>query len=158
MSYSTYGKMAKKNIEKPLEGNVILIKSLEDKHKIIEDSIHSGKLVIVDISANWCSPCKTIKPVYYEMSLKYPCIFCEENLDDEISQGINNVPTFQFFGGGRLLDVVEGADIKRVNDTILKYIGNNEPCHDGKCPIKPIKPNKQNGPEPPRKLHGIRPG
>ena len=151
MSYSTYGKIAKKPIEKPLEGNVIIIKSHEDKQKIIEDSIRSGKLVIIMISASWCSPCCVIKPVYYEMSRSYPCVFCEENVDDELTQGINNVPTFHFIGGGRLVDTLEGADIDRVNNIILKYIGNRESSNDGKCQV-------QKKPEPPRKLHGIRPG
>uniref|UniRef100_A0A8C2LW92 Thioredoxin domain-containing protein 8 n=1 Tax=Cricetulus griseus TaxID=10029 RepID=A0A8C2LW92_CRIGR len=61
-----------------------------------------NRLVVVEFSAKWCGPCKTIGPIFQAMSLKYQNVmFANVDVDSakELTQlcNIRAVPTFQMF-------------------------------------------------------------
>lgn len=69
--------------------------------------------VIVDVYANWCGPCKKMKPIFDELSCTFPDIkFVKINSDEanEISKKykIRYLPTFLFFKNGKEVDRKEG--------------------------------------------------
>ena len=78
----------------------------------------SEKLVIVDFSAEWCSPCKAQEPIMEELQKEYGEIIevrkvdIEEEVEFTQSLGIRSVPTIAFFKDGELLDVTVGLTSK----------------------------------------------
>lgn len=124
MSYSTYKKLGSKpedtNDYQMMDKLVPKLKSLVEKKNVVS----MNKLVVVDIYADWCQPCKLVAPRVAELSHKYTnpgmCVIVKENLDDEISDKneITGVPTFQFYFKGRLVHSVVGADMEQVERNI----------------------------------------
>lgn len=134
MSYATYGKMAKKNAEKEVElnGNVFKITNPEDKKSILVQATKSSMLLVVDVNAKWCGPCKRIAPAYHDLSIKYSnVIFAEEDVDLGMSPDVTGVPCFKFYGGldsrgnPMLLKEIQGADLAKVEGVIIEYTQKN---------------------------------
>ena len=82
-----------------------------------ETTIKSDKLTVVDFTANWCGPCRTIKPKYIalaEQSYFQNVNFCtcdvDANSETSAQQGVRAMPTFQFFRSGKKLDEMKGSD------------------------------------------------
>ena len=93
-------------------GEFLELKSVQQK----QDLLSRYKLVVVDIYAEWCQPCKRIAPVYEEMgkeimSKRDDILFVKENLDNAVSNGIMSVPYFQIFKQGKMIDNVIGGNM-----------------------------------------------
>mgnify|MGYP002478637035 CR=1 FL=1 len=83
--------------------------------KLIKDY----KIVVVKFGAEWCSPCRIIKPLLGDISKEFDktdIIFGDVNIDEnsEISSrfGIRSIPTVMFFKNGELVDKVVGLHSK----------------------------------------------
>lgn len=104
-----------------------VISIVDSNHK--DFLIQNNKIVLVDIYADWCKPCKHIKPNYILMANKYTknnfCVLADENVDYNISPDVSGVPTFQFFVNGKLEHVIVGADINRVENKLIELIKSN---------------------------------
>lgn len=151
-NYTTFGKINKKKEEIKLIGNVFSVNTRDEKIDHLKKSMTTGQLVVVDIYSDSCQPCKMAAPKYYELSLKYPMvIFLKENVDLEISPGVLNVPCFQFFGGGKLIENVVGADMGKFEAVIQKYLSRE------KQPTQPIPiPQANKTIQPARKPFGVK--
>ena len=85
--------------------SVINIESKEEFDNLIASS--GSKLIIVDFHAEWCPPCKAMKPVFEEIAKEFEgkAIFVKVDVDvaDEISAAceISCMPTFQYFKNGQ---------------------------------------------------------
>ena len=72
-------------------------------------------IVIVDFYAEWCAPCKTLKPIYEEVAqeLKHKYLFARINIDtcQQIASQlqITSIPTIVVFSGGQVLDRITGV-------------------------------------------------
>lgn len=74
-----------------------------------------AKLVVIDFSAAWCGPCKTIAPFVEEMSVKYAnAHFLNVDVDEcqetAAAYGITAMPTFIFMRNKARLASLNGAD------------------------------------------------
>jgi thioredoxin 1 len=72
---------------------------------------------------NRCPPCKVIKPVYEEMSGKYPGVAfgkvdIDDNSDAAVEFKISAVPTFVFFDGDETIQRFSGADSKALESLV----------------------------------------
>jgi thioredoxin 1 len=80
----------------------------------------SGKVALVDFSAEWCPPCKAMKPVLEILAsdLNGKAIVGKLDVDTNpevtAKYGVRNLPTFLFFKDGNLIDRVVGAVPKSV--------------------------------------------
>ena len=88
------------------------IDSEETLNHVMQD--RSYPLVVLDIYADWCTPCKLIAPRLDELSTQYPNVrFCKLNVESNLKPNISNLPTIEFWqikGDVRhLLQSVEGA-------------------------------------------------
>ena len=75
----------------------------------------AGKLVVVDMWADWCGPCKMMEPVLEEIlnkkgdSVQLVKINIDKNQETPVKYGVMNIPTLLFFKDGKEVDRVIGA-------------------------------------------------
>ena len=113
---------------------------IEDKTALIQNY----KVVVIDVHADWCGPCKIISPLFSELFKKYNipgvCILAKENVDLKLSPSIQVVPTFQFFLYGQLDSVISGADITLVENKIIELINFQPTGGPPNPPSNPVAP------------------
>ncbi len=73
------------------------------------------KLVVLDVGASWCGPCKQIAPVFEELANTHKnVVFAKADGDesrDLVAQlRVEGFPTFVFFKGSKEVDRLVGAD------------------------------------------------
>ena len=97
------------------------ITTLEDKNSLLKNN----KLVVVDVYADWCGPCKTTAPLFAELYDKYKdyCVMVKENVDLRLSPIIQVIPTFQIFVDGKLKSQVTGVNLGEVEQHIASVLG-----------------------------------
>ncbi|CAF1121147.1 unnamed protein product, partial [Didymodactylos carnosus] len=101
----------------------------EDFEKLVKEENSSKKLILIDFTATWCSPCQAIKPWFIaQAKLKYNEIIfvkvdVDENEETSAAYKINAMPTFVFIKDQK--EIVEarttGADKVRLLEMIEKY-------------------------------------
>lgn len=87
--------------------------------------LKSEKPVLVDFNAQWCGPCKAMKPVLEELEAATPSVkFAAVDIDDqdELAEDwdVASIPCLVLFKGGEEADRSVGL-VPR--DAILKLIG-----------------------------------
>ena len=73
---------------------------------------HNG-LVVIDLWAPWCGPCRMLAPVLDEIAAEYPDVkFCKINVDDApdlaAAFGVKSIPTVALVKDNTLLDMSVG--------------------------------------------------
>lgn len=76
-------------------------------------AIDSENMVIIDMYADWCGPCKTLTPTLNKLSSKFENVkFGKLNVDDYVDlveeYKIRNIPTVLFFKEGNMVDKFVG--------------------------------------------------
>jgi len=75
----------------------------------------SDKLVVVDLSAEWCGPCRMVGPIIHELAAEYEgrIVAGELNVDDNpettAKYKVRNIPTVLFIKNGEVVDKQVGA-------------------------------------------------
>ena len=110
--------------ELDMTSKVVHIETEEEYNMIFKKL--PNKLIIVDFSATWCGPCRSIEPKYNELSKKYPkSIFLHVDIDKlenmPIVQDISNVLTFKLFKNGDVVGKMSGANVTRLEELIKKH-------------------------------------
>jgi len=86
-------------------------------HDTLDDTIHEKDMLIVDMWASWCAPCRRFSPIFEEVAQATPDVTfgtfqvdsCEENQEAFDSMGFRTVPTVLAFKGGTLITATSGA-------------------------------------------------
>ncbi len=91
--------------------------------------IIKNDLVLVDIWAEWCGPCKMVAPIVDEISIDYQGRLTVGKLDadankETLSQlGVRNIPTLLLYKNGEVVDKLVGAVSKqKLSDMINTHI------------------------------------
>mmetsp|Transcript_9813 Transcript_9813/g.12157 ORF Transcript_9813/g.12157 Transcript_9813/m.12157 type:complete len:105 (+) Transcript_9813:65-379(+) len=89
------------------------LKAVSEYDALVLES--ESKLVVIDFTATWCPPCRMIGPIFEQIAAENPDVICVKvDVDDanEIAEkcGIQAMPTFQFYKGGKMVHVLKGAD------------------------------------------------
>ncbi|KAK9107789.1 hypothetical protein Syun_023800 [Stephania yunnanensis] len=86
----------------------------------------TNQLVVVDFSATWCGPCRTMEPVLEELASRYSdVIFVKIDIDElmDVAQeyGVQSVPMFMLIKEGKQVDKLVGADKGELERKIEKH-------------------------------------
>ena len=96
-----------------------------------KELIKDKELVVAKFGANWCGPCKTMKPVMYELAEKNSQIEnlavveidVDENRDISIELNIRSIPAILFMKNGveieRFIGFKSKDEIQNKIDSIL---------------------------------------
>ena len=90
----------------------------------LEVKINSGEKLIVDFYAEWCGPCKLMKPTFDRISnenqnVQMYTLNVDSNKELAVKLGVRSIPTIKVFSGGELIENKVGAINER---DILKLI------------------------------------
>ena len=86
-------------------------------------------ILIVDFYAEWCGPCKTLKPIFETVAqeFKNKYTFAKINVDtcQEVAKtyGISSLPTIAIMSGGKIIEKIVGlqtkeALIEKINEAV----------------------------------------
>lgn len=83
--------------------------------------------VVVDVFADWCGPCRRMKPVFENLSQKYRSAkFIKVNSDmaPQIANelGVEGLPTFVLYSGGQMYKKVQGSNERKLESAIEKLV------------------------------------
>lgn len=85
------------------------------KNNFQKEVISSDKLVLVDLYATWCGPCKALAPILEDLEKKYDgkVKAVKINVDDEehlaVKLGVISVPTVVFYKNGKTVASLVGV-------------------------------------------------
>lgn len=99
------------------------------KSNFQKEVISADKLVLVDLYATWCVPCKALAPVLEELADKYAdkIKVVKVNVDEEesiaVKFGIASIPTVIFFKNGQTAASLVGlrtlSEIEKMIEKLL---------------------------------------
>lgn len=96
-----------------------------------DEKIKSSEIVIVDIKAEWCSPCKALSPIIDQVAaeLGSKCLVgkldADQNGDLCQSLEVRNIPTLLFYKNGELKERTVGMKTKRDIMNIVENLSHN---------------------------------
>ena len=86
---------------------------------------NAPNLLIIDFYAEWCGPCKTLKPIFEEIATEFKdqYLFAKINIDTckniATEYQITSIPTIALFSNGKLVEKITGLVSK---ETLLEKI------------------------------------
>jgi len=81
----------------------------------LQKKINNGDKVIVEFWAEWCGPCRMMKPVFEKVARENTSeaqmytMNTELNREIAMSLGIKSIPTVKVFNGGQVVDTKVGV-------------------------------------------------
>jgi thioredoxin 1 len=81
----------------------------------LREKINSGKKVIVEFWAEWCGPCKMMKPIFERVAsenttdVEMYTMNVDLNKEVGMSLGIRSIPTIKVFDSGEMIDTKVGV-------------------------------------------------
>ena len=91
--------------------------------------VKSDKIVVLDLWAAWCGPCKMIEPHIEKMAEEFEgkavlgSVDIDSNPQIPSKFGVMNIPTVLYLKNGEMVDKVVGAVPKKVLvETLEKYL------------------------------------
>ena len=95
----------------------------------LQEKINSGKKVIVEFWAEWCGPCKMMKPLFERVASQntsnVEMYTMNVDLNKEIgaSLGIRSIPTIKVFQNSNIIDTRVGMmNEGQINDILSELI------------------------------------
>lgn len=83
-----------------------------------KEIVSQNSVVLIDLWAEWCGPCKSIAPVIDELAteLEGKAVIGKYDVDDEndlsVDYKVRSIPTLLFFKDGEMVDKIVGASSK----------------------------------------------
>ena len=91
---------------------------------------NANKPVVLDVYAEWCGPCKQMKPIFEQLAkeLGDNYVFASLNVDEArdiaIEYGVTSVPTFVFIQDNTVQGKETGyMDQEALKEKISEYLG-----------------------------------
>lgn len=123
------------------------IKNVESMNRILSSSY---RVVVIDIYADWCSPCKYLAPKMESLADTYKdesIMFCKLDTKTNLRSNVKGLPTIEFWVQTdpsvprELVKTIVGADVPEIEKT-LKQLFNRQPGNG--IPVATIAARQQN--------------
>lgn len=95
----------------------------------LQEKIKNGEKVIVEFWAEWCGPCKMMKPIFERVAkgnttdVQMYTMNVDLNRDAAAGLGIRSIPTIKVFSGGDVVETKIGAlNEGQINELIGELI------------------------------------
>ncbi len=81
----------------------------------LQEKINSGEKIIVEFWAEWCGPCRMMKPIFERISnentsdVKMYTMNVDLNREVGASLGIRSIPTIKVINSGEVIDTKVGV-------------------------------------------------
>jgi thioredoxin 1 len=81
----------------------------------LQQKLNNGEKVIVEFWAEWCGPCKMMKPIFEKVAtenssdVQMYTMNVDQNHGAAASLGIRSIPTIKIFNGQELVDTRVGV-------------------------------------------------
>lgn len=104
----------------------------QDKDAMIKDN----SIAVIDIYADWCSPCLMSTPLFAGLSHKYQDLvaFAKEQVELRLSESVQVIPTFQVYNEGKLVKIITGPDMEAIEAEIQKHL-----FKEDKKTVRPVR-------------------
>jgi thioredoxin 1 len=100
---------------------------MEITGKELQEKINNKEKVIVEFWAEWCGPCRMMKPVFERVAsnndteVQMYTMDIDQNRDYAQTLGIRSIPTVKLFSNGNVTDTFVGV----MNEEKIKSLVNN---------------------------------
>ena len=95
----------------------------------LQEKINKGEKIILKLGAQWCGPCKMLKPIFEKVALENTSEVQMYTLDVDLNReiamslGVRSVPTIKMFNAGEVIDTKVGMQSEtQLNDMINTLI------------------------------------
>ncbi|CAI9287449.1 unnamed protein product [Lactuca saligna] len=113
-------------------GKVTLVTTKDVWDRKLSEAKTQGKIVVANFSASWCGPCKSVAPLYIELSEKHPSLMfltvdVDALTDFSTQWDIKATPTFFFLREGKQFDKLVGANKEELQTKISSMVVSEAP-------------------------------
>jgi thioredoxin 1 len=135
-NYTELGNMTSSKEENQRETKIELYNI--DGEETFKKLLSMYKIIIVDVWADFCMPCKKIAPIYQKLADKYSSqvnskdiLFLKDCIDDDSIDSVHQnmvqaVPTFFVYAYGKLQGEIIGPDIGLIDGMLNKVFDKSE--------------------------------
>ena len=95
----------------------------------LQEKINKGEKIILKLGAQWCGPCKMMKPIFEKVAndnttdVQMYTLDVDLNREIAMSLGVRSVPTIKMFNVGEVIDTKVGMQSEtQLNDMINTLI------------------------------------
>lgn len=80
----------------------------------LQQKINNGEKLMVEFWADWCGPCKMMKPIFEKVSsennseVQMYTLNIDNNREVAVSLGIRSIPTVKVFNSGQIVETKVG--------------------------------------------------
>jgi thioredoxin 1 len=95
----------------------------------LQQKINGGEKLMVEFWAEWCGPCKMMKPIFEKVAssnqsdVKMYTLNIDNNREVAMSLGIRSIPTVKMFNAGQVVETKIGLlSENQINDLVVELI------------------------------------
>lgn len=95
----------------------------------LQQKINKGEKVIVEFWAEWCGPCRMMKPIFEKVStentseVQMYTLNIDHNREIAVSLGIRSIPTVKVFNSGQIVETKVGLlNEGQINEMVKELI------------------------------------
>jgi thioredoxin len=95
----------------------------------LQQKINNGDKIIVEFWAEWCGPCRMMKPIFEKVAtnnssdVQMYTINIDQNQGVAASLGIRSIPTIKMFSTGEVIDTKVGVlNESQINNLVTELI------------------------------------
>lgn len=95
----------------------------------LQQKINNGEKIIVEFWADWCGPCKMMKPIFERVAstntseVQMYTLNIDNNREVAMALGIRSIPTIKMFNSGQIVQTQVGVlNESQINGLVTELI------------------------------------